>query len=195
MIWKTKLLGFILLLILVILIISIFLISKLSGDSDINDHKNLIMANYILLFIILFLYMGYLLAIGNFTNGINIQFIILIILILIGLILTLVYLIERNNKDIVNKSFVMGSLSYIITLIIMILIYQIIFVNINSNLKLLCDKFINKNRYKNNILNDNMNMNDNRYNNNNMNVNNNDYYNDNNGNNNNNNMNDYNNME
>ena len=123
MIWKTKLLGFILLLILVIIIISIFLISKLSGDSDINDYKNLIMANYILLFVILFLYMGYLLAIGNFANGINIQIIILIILILIGLILTLVYLIERNNKDIVNKSFVMGSLSYIITLIIMILIY------------------------------------------------------------------------
>jgi len=123
MIWKTKLLGFILLLILIILIISIFLISKLNGDTDVKDYKNLIMANYVLLFVILFLYMVYLLAIGNFANGINIQTIFLIILIIIGLILTLVYLIERNNKDIVNKNFVIGSLSYIITLIIIILIY------------------------------------------------------------------------
>jgi len=120
---KQTLLGFILLLIAVIMIISILLISKLSCNSSVEDNKDLIMANYVLLFVILISYVGYLLAIGDFTKNFDIVKIILIFLILIGFILVLVYLIERNNKDVVSKSFVIGSLYYTNILIFVMVLY------------------------------------------------------------------------
>ena len=80
------------------------------------------MTNYVILFIILIAYSYYL--IFNFKN--NIARIFLLILIGIGFILSLVYLIERNNKNIVNKTFVIGSLSYIMTLIITIILYSVV---------------------------------------------------------------------
>ena len=119
---KTGLSGFIMLLIFVMFIITMFLISKLSCNSDVEDYKDLIMTNYVILFIILIAYSYYL--IFNFKN--NIARIFLLILIGIGFILSLVYLIERNNKNIVNKTFVIGSLSYIMTLIITIILYSVV---------------------------------------------------------------------
>lgn len=116
--------SIILLILMIMISLSNYMIYKVNNDEKIDDNKILI-SIYTIIFISNILYIGYLLYIqtGNDFKKLNVA---LGAIMLVSIILSLIFMIERNKTDVIGKNYVAGSLSYIIFTLYILMIQFIL---------------------------------------------------------------------